>query len=719
MLKSLNNFFLQISLLLSTTIVAQVNDLNTSSNKDLTTTDIEAKEKKQLMDAFDLLNREDPSVYKLAHQLRKTSKTHYAKFNAHLLLASYFRNRQLSDSSIFYVKAFMKLNTVGNDSIKSSRTVAAYNLLAINCNHKGLVEESKKWHQKGLLLAKKHNIEDGYYTHLHGLGVSYVSMGEYNQALRLFKECLAYKGDIEIRMGSYINIGQIYAEKQDFLNSNLYLKKALKLAQKEQYRGATASILSGLASNAQVQDKNDQALMLYDSVVKLSNKYKFNKMKLTAEMNIGNILLHASKFKDAEQAYALAWYNAKELGYLDHQAVICNHLKNIAISQSDYKKAYHFSKEYFVIKDSISKLQKSKEINELEVKYQTLQKEKEISILQIENVNRQLELAHQGEVIENLELQREIEQKQSENELLTIQNATEKAINENNLLKKNQEIKEAQFIIQQAETERQKVIKNIVLFSFLVFLIPIIALLYTYYLKLKTQSELNKKQEEVNEQNIASILKDQELKLVKASVKGQISERERIAQELHDSIGGNLAGIKLRLNNSGMNDLDSINHQIDDTYRQVRDLSHNLVPEKFSENNFCNILREYLNNILEGSTMSPNLNAYPEKDIDLLNENLQAEIFKIIQELITNTIKHAKASIINIQINLIDNDLGIIFEDNGVGFNTEKHTSGIGFKNMKNRLKKLSGTLNIDSNPKIGTIISIEISNLKPTTHEI
>ena len=714
MLKSLYHLFLLTLLLFSTTIVAQVNDSNASFK-----IDIASKEEEEITDAFVILNRGDEKVYAISHQLRKNARTHFAKINAHLLLAHYFLNRQLSDSSNFYVKAFMKLNTVGSDSLICRRETVAYNLLAINYKNKGLVEESKKWHQKGIILAKKYNEEENYFTHLHGLAVNYVAMGDLNQALRLFKECLAYKKNPEVTMGSYINIGQIYAENKDFETSDLFLKKGLKLANKHQRTYAVTAILSNLASNAKILNKKGEALVLYERIIEIASKHKFYKEKLVAEMNIGSVLIDIGNFDDAELIYSLALANAINYGYLDQQLFIYDNLKTIAIHKSDYKKVYYFSSHYYAVKDSISQLQRDNEINELEVKFQTLQREKEISILQVEKVNRDLELVNQKEAIQNLELQREIEKKENENELLFIQNATEKTTNENSLLRKNQEIKETQFLIQQTETKRQKGIKNIILYSFLIFLIPIIGLLYTYYLKLKAQNELNNKQEEINEQKIASILKDQELKLVKASIKGQNNERERIAQELHDSIGGNIAGIKLQLNNSDNRDLASINLQIDDTYRQVRDLSHNLIPKKFSENNFCNILREYLNNILKGSSISSNINAYPVEEIDLLDENLQAEIFKIIQELITNTIKHANASSIDIQINLIDNVLGIIFEDNGIGFNAKKQTNGIGFKNMKNRLKKISGVLNIDSNPRIGTIISIEISNLIPITNEV
>ncbi|MBQ0740179.1 histidine kinase dimerization/phosphoacceptor domain-containing protein, partial [Aquimarina celericrescens] len=115
--------------------------------------------------------------------------------------------------------------------------------------------------------------------------------------------------------------------------------------------------------------------------------------------------------------------------------------------------------------------------------------------------------------------------------------------------------------------------------------------------------------------------KDQELKLIRASIEGQGKERKRIAQELHDSIGGNLAAIKLQLNNTVINgdkknikNIKTINNQLDDTYEQVRNLSHTLVPKKFSKNNFCDVLEEYFNNIGGATDLQTTFVVYPRTE---------------------------------------------------------------------------------------------------------
>src|SRR5690606_39439863 len=91
----------------------------------------------------------------------------------------------------------------------------------------------------------------------------------------------------------------------------------------------------------------------------------------------------------------------------------------------------------------------------------------------------------------------------------------------------------------------------------------------------------------------------QELELIKASIEGQDNERKRIAQELHDSIGGNLAAIKLQFGSiaNGKKIYSDINKQIDLTYKQVRTISHNLIPKKFSQNPFLSVINEYMANI--------------------------------------------------------------------------------------------------------------------------
>jgi len=235
-------------------------------------------------------------------------------------------------------------------------------------------------------------------------------------------------------------------------------------------------------------------------------------------------------------------------------------------------------------------------------------------------------------------------------------------------------------------------------------------LLYTYYQKIQAQSELAKKQEELNSQKVDALQKEQELNLIKASMEGQDEERKRIAQELHDSIGGNLAGIKLQLASvDEPKELGSISKQLDETYQLVRDISHTLVPKKFKENAFTDLVEQYVNSISKTGKLKFEFHPHPKKLVNGISEKLQVELFKIIQELMTNTLKHAEAKNVELHLTILDAELSLLFEDNGKGFDTTEISSGMGSKNIKNRVHDMQGRLNIDSQVGRGTVVAIEV----------
>jgi len=262
-----------------------------------------------------------------------------------------------------------------------------------------------------------------------------------------------------------------------------------------------------------------------------------------------------------------------------------------------------------------------------------------------------------------------------------------------------------------AELERQKTIKNAFLIGFLIILIPILGLLYVYYQKIQAQSELSKKQEEINEQKVTALKQEQELNLIKAAIEGQDEERKRIAQELHDSIGGNLAGIKLQMASldGDSKKFNAISGQLDETYQLVRDISHTLIPKKFKQNDFTELISDYAKSISGAGELAVDFHPHPIQKINAIDEKIQMELFKIIQELMTNTLKHAGARKVDIHLSLIDKELSLLFEDNGSGFNISEISDGIGFENIKNRVGELVGRFHIDSASDRGTIISIEI----------
>jgi len=665
-----------------------------------------SQEEKVIKDLYALYNKGDEKkAYLKAHSLLESPSSNRSMASANLLLAYYFNKRALVDSSLYYTRQALKFNTIVNDSLKNRLFSLGYNLMAINYKKRGLLEESKKWHIKGIEVSQKYNEKNLYYTHTHGLAKTYNDLGEYKKALELFKKCLEYKEDEEIILGSYINIGDIYSELKEYDNANSYYKKGQILCEKTNNNQGRAVILLSLGANYQLQNKPNDALKMYKDAVAIADKSELNQLAVIGRGNIADIYIDQKKYTEAKLIFSEGIQKAVQLGLLQDQVHFYEELRKIAIAQDDYKSGYNYLEKSNQLKDSINKLQKIKEINELEVKYHTSEKEKAIKQLEFENQTKKLTLANQAEAIKNMSLREEITKKINENTILFFQNSADKKRNEISLLKKDQQLKSL-------EISQQKKNRAFTILAFLIILIPIVALSFLYRNRLKNQRLLNAKQIEISTQRINGILKEQELKLIKASISGQDKERERISQELHDSIGGNLAAIKLQLNNlnqSNLKNIKNLSAQLDETYQQVRNLAHNLIPKKFSNHKFCEVLESYLTNISEASKIKIAFTTYPKSAINALDETIQIETFKIVQELLTNTIKHAKASNVELQLNLIEQSLNILFEDNGVGFNTEKYSRGIGFINLEARIEKLNGSFALDSKLKRGTIANIEI----------
>lgn len=694
------HYFRNISFLFffTCTTIAQ-NESFSNKKTSQPVTSLTIKEDNQIKSLYAMYNKGDEkSAYKKAHQLLRTAKLPKTISNSNLLIAYYFNKQAVLDSALYYTKKSLETNTAEKDSVRSKLVTLSYNLIASIYLRKGLLTESKKYRIKGMESALKYNEQGLYYTHKHGLALIYSQEANYTKALQLFKECLNYKKDSEIIYGSYINIGDIYSELKNYELSNQYLKKAQSFCEKEQNINCSAIVAISLGANYMEQNQLDDALKSYQYALKIALDYNYQQTALDTRIAIAQIYYKQKQYENAKLLFSAALVNAKAINLLQQQVKIYESLKNIAINQDNYHDALTFSSKREALKDSINQIQNKKDIAELEIKFNTLQKEKEIKTLQFENETSLLSLKNQEKTIENLKLQKEV-----------AKNLSQKKLGEIALLKKQKQLKAL-------EIENEKETRNLIFIIFSFLFLLAVALLFQYYSRLKNERDLNKKQREVTTQKLENLLKEQELKLIKASVTGQDKERQRIARELHDSIGGNLAAIKLQVNaiNQNTDFMQSITSQLDETYQQVRNLSHNLIPKKFSQNQFCLVIEDYLKSISDVSELIIETNFYPKETINQLDESLQLEVFAIIQELLTNTFKHAKATKIALQLNLIEKHLNVLFEDNGKGFNVSEDKKGIGLNNLEYRIKNLIGTIEIDSKIKRGTIVNIEIPILQP-----
>jgi len=199
-----------------------------------------------------------------------------------------------------------------------------------------------------------------------------------------------------------------------------------------------------------------------------------------------------------------------------------------------------------------------------------------------------------------------------------------------------------------------------------------------------------------------------------AELKGQEKERKRIAEDLHDGLGGTLAGLKLSLLNLEIPNIngkvDKMIDNIDMASNEARNIAHNLTPPDFEKFTFTNTLSNYFKRINQQNSMVFTVELFPEEQFNKLPIATLTTLYRIIQELSTNIVKHASASFAEIQLTKHDNYVNLLVEDNGNGFDLSNKTEGIGLSNIRSRVKVANGQIDIDTAPGRGTVVNINLT---------
>ncbi|MBX2828392.1 MAG: sensor histidine kinase, partial [Flavobacteriaceae bacterium] len=241
---------------------------------------------------------------------------------------------------------------------------------------------------------------------------------------------------------------------------------------------------------------------------------------------------------------------------------------------------------------------------------------------------------------------------------------------------------------------------------------------FLVYKNTRRKQRIAEQEKELEIQKKEKILKEQELNAIDAMIAGQEKERQRLADDLHDSVGATLSAAKLQFDHIAKNrdkadTLDELFEKtgslLEDAYTEVRSMAHLKNSGVIASKGLLPAVKKLAKNasISDGLTIEVEDFGLNEK----LEGSLEISIFRIIQELVTNIIKHAQASEAQISITQHEDVLNIIVEDNGKGFNPRKKIKedGMGLHSIEKRVEHLEGSLEVDAAPGRGTNILIDI----------
>lgn len=211
-------------------------------------------------------------------------------------------------------------------------------------------------------------------------------------------------------------------------------------------------------------------------------------------------------------------------------------------------------------------------------------------------------------------------------------------------------------------------------------------------------------------------LEQEQLKQLTAVFDGQEQERRRLSQELHDGLGQMLAGLKFKIeslesaHNTAINvELTQLRLAVTEAIEEVRNMSFNLMPAILSRFGLVKALSNLCNNMQEQTGISITFDANGE--FDSTDTRLSNYMFRIVQEALSNAVKHGSPAEVSVQLLEFTDFYTMIIEDNGCGFNYDplNPPAGNGLYNMKERTAVLNGKFIMQSAPESGTIIRVKI----------
>ena len=223
-------------------------------------------------------------------------------------------------------------------------------------------------------------------------------------------------------------------------------------------------------------------------------------------------------------------------------------------------------------------------------------------------------------------------------------------------------------------------------------------------------------------QRQTSFLQEKEMafqqELLQNTLEVQEQEQKRIAKDLHDGIGQQLIGLKMAWQNfftgvqskipEATQEVNQLKTILEETTAEVRSISHQMMPRALQELGLLAALEDLVDKSFPGNKIQCEFDHHGIKE--RFPENVEIQMYRVVQELLSNILKHAEATEVGIQIYKTKNQLVAIVEDNGIGFNTEKEESqGHGMLNITSRLRSINGTIDVESKVGKGTLNTLKI----------
>lgn len=557
-------------------------------------------------------------------------------------------------TQLYYLKDFDKTIIAGEQAAaftKSAEDSILYGgiLLNVGVAHyfKGNYDTAARYYYQSLgILERSGNRKEQAYV-LNELAKLYRKTRDLNRSLSYYEHALALFRQIGDSSGVQMVLnesGVVYEYLEQYDKAIQHYNASMEIATALNDKAGIGWAKSFIAGVQVIQKKFPEAEKNLQEVLALRQNLKDSFSIALTHSDLGALYNASGEYAKARMHLLQSNDIARKMKYAELQSNNFRELAAIAEKDGKPGEALEYFRMYSGLKDSIFSVEKNRQIAELNTRYETEKKEQQIL------------------------LQR------------------------------------SQLDLQQSELVR----KNITLIAIAV-LVGLAALLiwsgYRRY-RLKQKALIQ-----------AEILRQQELS-TRAVLEAEERERQRIAKDLHDGVGQIMSAAKMNLSSfehelqfgsaEQQQKFQRIISLVDESCKEVRSVSHNMMPNALLKAGLAAAIREFTDKI-DDKILRVNL--YAEGLDQRLDTNLETVLYRVVQECVNNVIKHSGANHLDISLIRDADGISATIEDNGRGFDaSDPHKKeGLGLKNIRTRVEYLKGTVEFNSHPGKGTLVAIHV----------
>ena len=487
------------------------------------------------------------------------------------------------------------------------------------------------------------------------LGNNLIAENQWEKGIGYSKKALTYSNypdEKRFRVLMHLDIADTYVKLNKQLEAAKYLDSAVQLNRSLNNTAVGALVANTEGAYYEYLHDLSRALEAYQQAYRLCDSTGNDYLKAGIAGNMATIFFTQGNYTAAAQFAGSA--NTLALASKQYKVAASANdvLQKVAAQQGDYKKALEYASLFKRYADSATNSETQRVTLSLESKYQNQKKESEIASLKTITAEKELSIVKR-------------------NRMLIISSLSA------------------------------------------AILVLVLGLLYR---NSKQKQTIAEKEQRLQQEQIKFLERQQQLVSLQSMLNGQETERTRIAKDLHDGLGGLFSTVKMNFSvlqheNTGLKSdpLFQKSYELVDTASaELRRIAHNMMPEVLMKLGLIQAVQDMCVAVSSSKLLKVSLQAYGMNQ--RFNAATEIMLYRIIQELINNIIKHAQATQAIIQFNKDGNRLTVTVEDNGRGFNTKevdaaKHT---GMETVKSRVTYLNGNINIDSQNGIGTTVLME-----------